>query len=491
MGKGIGILVLSVFVAPALGLFASMKLLGDIASSGHMTEQQVIAYCVSAPDVDHAVCQTFSLLELLFKLSIGGLIATLALPLLYWISALLLARNRDRLTQFFPPLVRITLGLLPVLLVAHGLLIWFASWELLQAGLLPMNLKLLAVIFFIGGGLLLAALSIVADMRRLLTQEPLRVTGIAVEEREYPELFERVKRLATRLGSRAPERIVLGIEPNAYVAKVPILLRGIAELPTAETLYLPTLALRVLDDAELDALIGHELGHFRGADLEFSSRFAPAFASLEQAVRSVAVDDDDEEQGALKLARLPAIGMLSLMVYILHRVVNRVRREREFAADRAAIEVSRPAALISTLIKFGAITHEWPAFRHGVTRLLHQGLGRRNIASDYLARTRQFLDSLKPEQLHALLAEGHAPHPLDTHPTLAARAAAVGVTVDPLIATTILALRTVREPSAALLAIEEKITAADLDYSRVPGHPITISADAALPAELALRPASS
>jgi len=268
---------------------------------------------------------------------------------------------------------------------------------------------------------------------------------------------------------------------------MPIRLRGVAELESAETLYLPCVALRVLDDAELDALIGHELGHFRGADLEFSSRFAPAFKTLEQAVESVSIDDgNDDENPWMGVARLPAIGLLTLMSYILAKAASRLLREREFAADRASLEVSNPGAVVSLLIKVATLSLQWQEFRRGLNSLLDRGFGRRNISLDYLERTRQFLAATSPGDIRAQLIDMAIPHPLDLHPTIAARAAAVGVAPQPLIGPALARLAENRPVPAILTKIEEQVTQIDLDYVRVPGHPIKLPEDDSLPPELAL-----
>jgi hypothetical protein len=77
------------------------------------------------------------------------------------------------------------------------------------------------------------------------------------------------------------------------------------------------------------------------------------------------------------------------------------------------------------------------------------------------------------------------PHPADVHLAMSAHGFALNVDQKPVIAAAVIALRAERQPEASLLALEEEITRADLDYTRVPGHPIEIAESAALPPELA------
>jgi Zn-dependent protease with chaperone function len=471
-------------IAPALGLFASTHGMKELLQFNELGSIEEVALACPSNDPDPTEgCSMFNTLHLLYRGSLVAFIITFALPIVYLVAALLLGRSRDLLAHWFPPLVKVCLGILPLMLIAHGVLIWVASWELFQMGIIPGNIKILAAIALIGGALVLAAISIISDLRRLLTLDPLHATGLVLEKQEMPELFARVARIAQRLGSREPARIVIGIEPTAYVANTPMLLRGVGELPTAETLYLPTTALRVLDDAELDALIGHELGHFRGKDLEFSSRFAPAFRSMSQAAESISSDGEDQN-GLMQLALMPALGLLSFMMFTLGKIVSRIGREREFAADQAALEVSNPRAIASLLVKFSVLSAQWPYFHYGVSALLHQGTSRRNFSRDYLVRTRQFMAALKPQEMREFLTEAHTPHPLDSHPSLADRAAAVGMDPSGVIESTLLALRTDRPVSPALETIEERITMIDTDYYRHPSSPVTVVDDPELPPEL-------
>jgi hypothetical protein len=71
-------------------------------------------------------------------------------------------------------------------------------------------------------------------------------------------------------------------------------------------------------------------------------------------------------------------------------------------------------------------------------------------------------------------------------PTLAARATAVGVAAEPLIGPVLARLAEERPAPAVLTRIEEQVTQIDLEYVRVPGHPIRLSEDDALPPELAM-----
>ena len=472
--------VLSLVLVPGFGMFAAVYGSNEIMTANDLTSaDSVTAICATSQS---DACGTFSTLQLLFKGSLIALIVSLALPAVYLLVATILGRNRTWLAHGFPILVRVVLSILPVLLAMQGVLVWVASWELVQMDVIPGDWRLMLVLAGIGGSLVLAAITIIADLRRMLEIDPLRVLGVEVGRSEMPALFARVARIAAQLGSREPERIIIGIEPNAFIANTPIRLRGLEDLPAAVTLYLPTAAFRVFDDAELDALIGHELGHFRGADLEFSNRFVPAYRSLSVAANSVS--NEGEDRDATSIALMPAIGMLGFMMHTIAVIVGRINRERELAADRAGLEVSNPAAITSLLVKFSALSLRWESFRRGWGNLLRQGVSRRNMSRDYLEHVRQFLAAFDPEKLRRGLLALHVPHPLDSHPTLEVRARAVGIDPASVLDSGLAALRIDRPALAELDAIEQRITEIDADFYRHPANPVVISDDAALPPEL-------
>lgn len=176
------------------------------------------------------------------------------------------------------------------------------------------------------------------------------------------------------------------MEPSVFVTSMPLNLRGYGPLPPIETLYLPACALRVLSESELDAVIGHELGHFRGSDQQFSKRFVPSYASLRDTWESIS--DEFEGHGHLatagKLARIPAQVLVNGICVILVRAVNNIRRMREFEADRAGVEVSSAAAQASALVKISLLMLMWSRFQSANARYVASGHARRNLSDRYV-----------------------------------------------------------------------------------------------------------
>jgi Zn-dependent protease with chaperone function len=267
------------------------------------------------------------------------------------------------------------------------------------------------------------------------------------------------------------------------MTSMPVRLRGVGDMPEGETLYLSSLALRTLDDTECEGLLAAELAHFRPAELAFSRRFAPAQAALVNAVESV--DEDPDEGAFLRLSKMPAYGLLSLMLLVLRWRMKKVNYDRETSADRAALDFAPASRLTSMMVKMTALGSQWSGFREGLTQLMNRGVGRRNIGNDYLRRIDEKLARSAPDKMSAELAGQATLHPLDAHLTLEQRAQALGE--EPQVPAALIALRAAinKATDSALAAVEAEVTQTDLDYTRVPGHPIDVSDTPELPPELA------
>jgi heat shock protein HtpX len=229
------------------------------------------------------------------------------------------------------------------------------------------------------------------------------VDADVVGPREYPDLHARVTRLAAQADVRVPAVAVTETEAaNSFAVG------GSREA----TVVVSTGLLDALDDAQLDAVLAHELAHVKNRDAAVMTlaTFLPAVArgeySLLDAVTPRGVSTSTSflaiaalfVGGALAAAATGAPGgslvgaaLLTLFVVLFGGVMlglaaapvvylsERLAHDREFAADRAgALAVGSPAALASALRTLdSAATPESDARSSAVTGLclLPHGFG--------------------------------------------------------------------------------------------------------------------
>ncbi len=183
--------------------------------------------------------------------------------------------------------------------------------------------------------------------------------------------------------------------PNAF---------AIGRSPKTATVCATTGILNLLNDAELEAVLGHELTHVQNRDVMVMT-IASFFASIAAFIVQMGFwfggafgSDDDNGPSWI------VVILVSALVYMISFVLlQALSRYREFAADRgSAIITGRPSALISALLKISG----------GMQRIPQQDL---RAASGELAAF--YIFPPKAKQTVATL--------FSTHPPLEARIAAL------------------------------------------------------------------
>lgn len=237
--------------------------------------------------------------------------------------------------------------------------------------------------------------------------------GELVSEDDAPLLWKRIRHMAQRLKTEPPQNIVAGIDANFFVTEAPLTVGN--HTLTGRTLFVSLPLLRILDQAEADAVFGHELAHLRGGDTQSSARLGPKLVQF------------DHYRHAIRSGGLSAVvsPVLDLYRTIFEIALARDSREREFKADRIAAKLISPAAIAQSLVKIAAYAQyrfkiEDELFgrneRHdtttlGIARFVAQGLAPYAASDD-------FLDAMKT---------ANVPHPFDSHPAMPERLRNVGM----------------------------------------------------------------
>ncbi|WP_254838956.1 zinc metalloprotease HtpX [Natronomonas marina] len=161
-----------------------------------------------------------------------------------------------------------------------------------------------------------------------------------VEPSEYPDLHDRVSRLAQQADLPKPGVAVADSKtPNAFAT---------GRSPDNAVVCVTTGLLEALDDAELEGVLAHELAHVKNRDVAVMT-----IASFLSTIAFIIVrwgwlfGGRDRNQAPVLVAIL-----VSLVVWVVSFLLIRaLSRYREFAADRGAATITgRPSALASALV---------------------------------------------------------------------------------------------------------------------------------------------
>lgn len=237
------------------------------------------------------------------------------------------------------------------------------------------------------------------------------IDGELLGEADAPLLWNRVRQLAARVKTAPPDQIIAGIDTNFFVTEAPSKMGG--RTLRGRTLFVSIPLLRVLDQAEADAVLAHELAHLGGGDTRSSAALGPKLQQF------------DHYTAEMRSGGLTIVTHYLLRLYrmIFSFALARDSREREYTADRVSAGLTAPSSIVRSLVKIAA----YASYRSDVEQKLFQqdrrhdgALGIASFVADGLhpyAGSAAFIEAMKTADV---------PHPYDTHPPLAERMRNVG-----------------------------------------------------------------
>lgn len=331
-----------------------------------------------------------------------------------------LVRGFDLVRRALPPMLGAQVVLTAVGVVAA---IAFEIEPLVEPDDPSVNeFKLVAIAVVVMGVSLWTAGKAVVNLRKTLAHfqpDPLEIRGRSLSRAQAPGLWRWVDGLADRMGALRPDQIVVGLTGGFFVTSGPKWLSPGGERFDGRTLYLPLPYLPLLRLDETEAILGHELAHFTGGDIDYSLRFLPIYAGVN---RSLAAMDKagGARDGSGGVITRPAIALGLFVMERFDRAVMHWSRLREFAADKAGADITSAEAAGRALLRTSAVEARIgetlaQAFRHPDT-----------APADLIAAT---LDHAREQGLDdpSGLSEKRQPHPTDTHPPTHQRLAALSV----------------------------------------------------------------
>jgi heat shock protein HtpX len=219
------------------------------------------------------------------------------------------------------------------------------------------------VLFAVGAAAgFIIVIALVMLLVQFFTSDKIALATLGAKEvtpEEQPELHGIIERLCVQADLPKPRVCVMDTAmPNAF---------AMGRSQKKATVCATTGILQMLDTAELEGVMAHELTHVINRDVMVMT-MASFFATLASMIAQFALffgggfgggygRDDDEEQNVM------IVLLVSVLVYaISFLLLQALSRYREFAADRgSAVLTGRPSALASALLKISGTMERIPS----------------------------------------------------------------------------------------------------------------------------------
>jgi Zn-dependent protease with chaperone function len=327
--------------------------------------------------------------------------------------------SRHWLAIAFSPTVRLVTFAVGVSFCLQAALAAYGLYILESQAIHRVHIQIIGAI---GIGGLIAGFLVLKSTFSIFRPRPMFIVGERLNTEKESAFFGRLHELAGKTGAAVPSNVVVGLEPNFFVTSAPVQLAGEPQPLPGNTLYLSAPLCRLFTAAELDAVIGHEFGHFSGEDTLYSMRFAPAYRTLHDAL--LAVHRQASGGGLVSAMAIPARSMLDFCLSQFARPERRISREREHAADEAGASIAGPMPLATALLKVGLYVPMWGLTVGTAIKLLGEGRAFKNLSETYAQITVEHGAKDPAAQIREVAGQAMA-HPTDTHPTTRERIAAL------------------------------------------------------------------
>lgn len=241
------------------------------------------------------------------------------------------------------------------------------------------------------------------------------VFGKILYKNAYPKIWQFIESIAKQIGTTPSDTIIVGLEPTFFVTQTKVICLD-GEI-VGKTLFLSLPFCRVIEQDELQSIVGHELAHFVGEDTKWSQKFYPIYRGSIETLATL------HAHGGESVVFLPAIYFMSLFIFSFEKAEKEIGRERELNADRLGAEISSPTIMGKALLKAHIYQHAWQLTQDKIKENLTIGKQIVNISSLFSSVCELTpSDFMKDE-----IGKSSTAHPTDTHPPLLTRLDAMGI----------------------------------------------------------------
>lgn len=165
-----------------------------------------------------------------------------------------------------------------------------------------------------------------------------------ISREEYPRLHEIVERLSTNNGLPIPKVAMVNTNvPNAFAT---------GKSPKSSLVAVTTGLLELLDDDELEAVIGHELTHVRSRDVLVLT-LASVFSTVAWYLMQFGFYGGLQTRNRNSAGSGAIVSLVAIVTWVVSFLIIRaISRYREYSADRGgAIMTGKPDKLATALLK--------------------------------------------------------------------------------------------------------------------------------------------
>lgn len=165
-----------------------------------------------------------------------------------------------------------------------------------------------------------------------------------ISREEYPKLHEIVERLSTNNGLPKPKVAMVNSNvPNAFAT---------GKSPKSSLVAVTTGLLELLDDDELEAVIGHELTHVRSRDVLVLT-LASVFSTVAWYLMQFGFYGGLQTRNRNSAGSGVIVLLVAVVTWVVSFLIIRaISRYREYSADRGgAIMTGKPDKLATALLK--------------------------------------------------------------------------------------------------------------------------------------------
>ena len=388
----------------------------------HLDAMPLRRYCAEVNESrEMPACTWYPAVQMMLRGALAAIVVGIGLVLAIFLMGRVSRGSRNRLVLVFKPGLYLTLIALVFLALLHSSL-FLAAMTLGQIATVG-HMIVIGMFFMlaVGLGAVVSIILLIRAIFLMLKTPPTLVVGRTVSERRGPFLWKYIRDLAFTIKALPPENIIVGFDPNFFVIEATV--KCFNGLIKGRTLYLSLPLCRILSEPEFRAIVGHELGHFKGNDTKFSRRFAPIYRGALEALGTLQAS---RSTGISGIAMMPAINLLAYYFEAFATAKNEIGRDRELAADATGAELSSRQAMGLALVKVHAFADLW----EGALQRMRDWLNERKTVPNVSAIYADYVgENSDPSRLIGLGDECLA-HPLDTHPPLKTRLDALGVSIE-------------------------------------------------------------